>query len=169
MTLNKTREDWAAQLSVGHWLNVSTLTISLADILSIEAKPLEVTKLESLLLSGVDPQHIHHADFNTYCALPIAFERYGDWMLAIAGLLGIDTSDHDVVDEWIDDSMPMTQNLLWGLLDLISDYMASASESYRKEHGFSPADVFVGSLNSGESVEQTKTRLSFASKGIKPV
>ncbi|ENG0049962.1 TPA: hypothetical protein ACRN02_006794 [Pseudomonas aeruginosa] len=166
MKSNDSRKDWVKRLAQDGWLDLSLLTQSLETTLAQEARRIDAKEMASTLMSGVDEQYIRTEGERFYIAIPALFKLYGDWALWIGTQCGFNTDDDDMVDDWVSESMPATRAIIWALTDIVGDFMADAAEKVRAERGYSPTEVFVQSVNTGESFDQSKARLAHSAKGL---
>lgn len=169
MDLNNSRKDWVKRLARDGWLDLCLLTQSLETTLAKEAQQIDAKAMASALLSGVEEQHIRTVGERFYIAIPVMFQRYGEWALWVGAQCGFNTDDDDMVDEWVSESMPETRAIIWAVTDIVGDFMADAAEKARAERGYSPTEVFVQSVNTGESYDQSKARLAHSAKGLSVV
>ena len=74
-----------------------------------------------------------------------------------------------IADDWISDSMPKTRAIATALMILTVDYLSVARGEMKAKTGSSAAEVFVQSISTDESYEQSRTRLVHAARGFQVV
>ncbi len=164
------RQEWVKRLAQNGWVNLSLLTDSLEVTLTEEVNRVEsnamALKLIERLADAGDEDYMRDEGDTAFIGIPAIFKHYALWIMDVASMACIDCSQDDGADDWVTDAMPKTQAIIWALTDIAGDFMAEASAKMRADHGYSPAEVFVQSINTGESFEQSKTRIAYGAKGI---
>lgn len=167
------RDELEALFRVGHFVDIYKATGLLAASITAELKPVTASFINATWGTVIEPDDYDNATQQGELILfpiPTLFARYADFMVALGEDLGIArTNDDAMCDDWISESMPKTRAIANALSGLAAKYLAETSAAMRAERGYSPAEVFVGALNSGESFDQTKARLGHSAKGLSAV
>ena len=157
---------------VGHCVDLYKATAALATTITEELKPVTESSINATLESVIeqeDFEFIIKQGGRTLFGIPLLFKRYACFMSALGEDLGIEFDEDMMGDDWISESMPKTRAIATALMELTVDYLAEASAQMRAKEGTTPAEVLVQSINTGESYEQSRTRLSHASRGLRVV
>lgn len=162
-----------ALFRVGNHVDIYKATGLLAAAITEEMKPVEESDLTATWASVLEPEDFESASQHeglTLFPIPVLFARYVDFMDAVGEELGVELDlENGMCDDWISDSMPKSRAISTALAALCADYLAEASASLRAEKGYTPAEVFVQSVNTGESFEQSKIRIAHSTKGLNAV
>lgn len=78
-------------------------------------------------------------------------------------------SDDEDADWWLTNDKPRTAQLLGSLMEWVVKQLSAASGAHRRENGYSFAEVFVQSITTEESLEQTKIRMHRERNPLKPI
>jgi hypothetical protein len=172
MMTDRSREQWAQALLINDSIDFSLLSDSLSKTLSREFKLITRERILELFLSSMGKMDIRWMiieDGKILFGVPLMFKRYTVWITSIGEELGIDCGQNEVADDWISESMPRTRSLVWGLADMTSDYMSSRADRIESEKGYSPSVALINSLHTGESFDQSRTRILHKTVGLKAI
>lgn len=159
---------------VGHFVDFYKATELMAAAITEELKPVTESFINAAWEAVTEPEDYEcatrQAGHSLLFAIPTLFKRYAEFMGLLGESLGIETGDDDIMcDDWISDAMPKTRAISVALMELCVEYLSEASARMKEQTGTTPAEVFVQSVQSGESFDQSKIRLGHAAKGLSTV
>lgn len=171
--VQSTQEAWNARFVSGNWINLTMLADSLEWALTLEASKIESHTMALSLINRLadegDEDFMLLDGDAVFIGMPAMFRHYSIWIDDLADMLGVDCTDHEMAGEWVTDAMPQTQSILRALTNVVGNYVAEAGVMLRAERGYTPVEVLFQSLATGESFEQTATRMGRAAKGLRVV
>ncbi|EKF7416694.1 TPA: hypothetical protein MXR76_004579 [Pseudomonas aeruginosa] len=166
-------DELKALFRVGHCVDIYKATAALARAITEELNPASESDINAIWQSVVEPEdfsYVVQQNGKTLFGIPLLFKRYAEFVSAIGEHLGIELDEDDMMcDDWIADSMPKTREIATALMELTVDYLSEASKKMKEETGTTPAEVFVQSINTGESFQQSQARLRHATQGLRVV
>ncbi|HCA6674647.1 TPA: hypothetical protein ACG5BG_004745 [Pseudomonas aeruginosa] len=165
-------DELKAGFRVEHCVDLYKATAALAAAITEELKPVTESSINASWESVIEPEDfrfIIEQGGRTLFGIPLLFQRYACFMSALGEDLGIEFDEDMMADDWISDSMPKTRAIASALMELAVDYLSEARARMKEQTGTTPAEVFVQSINTGESFEQSRTRLSHAALGLQVV
>lgn len=166
---DSTCEYWASNLLVDDRVDLSLFCRAIADALSAELKEMSPEPIFKLMLSLLEESDWHYLSTDggqTLVEIPVVFSHFTEWAVAIGIASGWSPQDDEFADAWITDDMPRTKAVFGGLVNLVSEFMVDAGARIKAEHGYSPAEALVHSINTGESFDQSRARIVHGSKGL---
>ncbi len=166
-------DELKALFRVGHCVDIYKATAALARAITEELKPVSESDINATWQSVIeieDLDYVVQQDGRTLYGIPLLFQRYAEFFSALGEDLGIEVGDDDdTCDAWIATSMPKTRAIATALRKLTTGYLSEASAKMKEHTGVTPAEVFVQSINTGESFQQSQTRLRHATQGLRVV
>lgn len=167
-------DDLKAIYRVSDCVDVYKATAAMAAAITEELKPVTESDINAIWQSMIEPEdykYVTERDGRMVFGIPLLFKRYADFAVSLGEQhLGQKTADDDIMaDDWITKSMPKTRVIFSALMELCVDFLSEASAEIKKATGTTPGEVFVQAINTGESFEQSHTRLSHASNGLRVV
>ncbi|ELN4740325.1 hypothetical protein RZ737_004105 [Escherichia coli] len=160
-------------LRVGDYVDIYKATKLLAAAITEELKPVDESFLNATWASVIKTEDYESASQQgeqTLFPIPVLFAVYSDFMTALGEDLAVDVGQDDgMCDDWITESMPKSRAIATALAGLPVDYLVENSAALRAERGYTPAEVFVRSINTGESFDQSKVRIAHSTKGLNAV
>lgn len=154
-------------------LNLGLYCENLSEALSAEFKDTSTFDLIWSFLEICDQfSEINRVDGEKALIHPATiFLVYADWCSHIAeNFLSIKfDNDEKSGDWWVTKEAPKTYRLIKILSDVCLGYFSQASEEHRKCHGYTPGDVAIEAINSGEGFDQARVRIHRRYNPLKPI
>lgn len=94
---------------------------------------------------------------------------YADWITDVGAALGFDCLEDDSAGEWIGSEMTVTRAIDKAIRRAALDGIEALDGDLQTKFGFSASDVFLQSINTGDSMGQSYARLHSRNRGLKPV
>lgn len=161
-----------ATFLVGDCVDFDKITATLAVAITEEMEPIPEAQIYAIWQSVIEPEDhkfIVYQNGKTLIGIPLLFQRYASFMSALGEGLGVALGEDMMGDDWISPDMPKTRDIASALMRITVEYLSRASEEMKAKTGTSPADVLVQALSTGESYEQSHTRLIHAARGLQVV
>lgn len=159
-----------------HSVDMTAVNSAIALALSEEVKPISQQAVDALWdgLLSAEPEcmkYVSVSNGKTLVGVPAIFLLWADFAVALGDAVGFSDSSEDEgwVDDWITDAMPHIRAIFSALRLITMEYLAEASAAREAETGVNYTRIAEQSLLSGESFDQSLTRIRHAESGLKVI
>lgn len=163
-------QHWIARFQAEDSIDMLAVTGALAAALTKEASEVSESTLNAIWQSLVEPEDFEYLverNGHPVVGIPLVYLRYADFSIAVGSALGFCKEDDDFADMWITDVMPETLAIFTAVRKITIGYLSKASGRFEQTHGYTPADAWVKSIETGEPYEQSSARLHHEAKGLR--
>lgn len=154
-------------------VNLTVICHKLGAALSAECSPISPERLLEIFVKRITEEG--HGEFlyckgETHYVNPtFLFAVYADWITDIGVTLGFDCNNDESSGEWITAEMLAVRNTTKDIRMIAVNGLNNLDERLQAEYGFSPSEVFLRSVNTGEPLEQSHVRLHAERQGLKKI
>ncbi len=169
----KHRSDyWKRVLCRDGLIDMDGLHAALAAAISREACPVEASMLAALWQAQTEPadaRYLIECDGRRLAKPQLIYLHYAEFSVAIGAALGLSAADSEFADEWVESGMRETRAVISALTELVIDCLGDAEREMKDKCGYSPGEILVRAVNTGESLGQAAARLHHEANGLRPV
>lgn len=155
---------------------MTAVNAAIALALSEEVMPITQQAVDALWdgLISADPEHMKYVAISngkTLVGIPAIFLLWADFAVALGDAVGLSDNSEDEgwVDDWITDAMPHVSAIFSALRLITMNYLSEAEAAREAKTGVNTVELAVQSLLTGESFDQSLTRIRHAESGLKVV
>lgn len=170
--LKHRRDYWKRVLCRDGLIDLDGLFAALASAISREARPLEAAALAALWQAQLDPadsRYLVERDGRLLVRPQLIYLRYSGFSVGIGASLGLSAADSEFADEWVESDMRETRAIISALTVLAIDCISEAENKMKADKGYSPGEILLRAVNTGESLGQAAARLHHEANGLRPV
>lgn len=170
--LKHRRDYWKRVLCRDGLIDLDGLFAALASAISREARPVEAAALAALWQAQLDPadsRYLVERDGRLLVRPQLIYLRYSGFSVGIGASLGLSAADSEFADEWVESGMRETRAVISALTELVIDCLGDAEREMKDKCGYSPGEILVRAVNTGESLDQSAARLHHEANGLRAV
>lgn len=151
------------------YIDIAKLTALISKALQEDGLDHDPNEILEIILNSIGNSAGLSQQARIFITAADIFLHGSDWIIAIAEHFGFRGVTDDFVDtEWMD-GRPHIKAVYRAMTMLAVRAMGAASDVYEQQNGHSMMDVFLGSLDTGEDLDQTQRRLSAKTNGLRAV
>lgn len=159
-----------------HSVDMTAVNSAIALALSEEVKPISQQAVDALWdgLLSAEPEcmkYVSVSNGKTLVGIPAIFLLWADFAVALGDAVGLTTSSQDegFADDWVTDAMPHVRAIFSAVEIIVANYLYEAETARKAVTGIDYTEIAVQSLLSGESFDQSLTRMIHAESGLKVI
>lgn len=173
LSTSEARALWAQRLVTYHFVDLELLCESVSRALPPAGPQITGKAIQDLMLLHIGATQIsawHRIISNKhYVGVPLFMRRYSKWVRSLGETLGFDCANLDFEDDWVDDSMPDVQAILWGLTDHLRADLPAAKEIKDTAAQARAPEFLQGAIARGETPDQAHARAERAAHGLRSI
>ena len=162
-----------SDLNDPQWLDVLSLSSSLAEAVSTDLSPVTSAAIFSAIITRLRRSgsvgSVKSTKGKTLVDSLQVYYHFPGWLADIGHLSGIKFEGDTIDATWIPENMPKTKLVVKEALDLLNIHLKEAEQRYRVVYGFKPSEAMSDADSYGESFDQTLARYKYATRGLRLV